>query len=74
MIVAGANGQNNVGGFSGAAYTFRNIGGTWFEEQEILPAISDPFDLFGSSVSIDEDLIVVGSPQNNFTATSAGAA
>lgn len=59
VIVVGAQGHNN---FTGAAYVFRRSGGNWIEEQELNASDGEPSDVFGVSVAVDGDLIVVGAP------------
>ncbi|PCI97347.1 MAG: hypothetical protein COB15_07860 [Flavobacteriales bacterium] len=60
--VAGAN----TLGFSGSAYVFvRNGSGVWLEVQKIVASDRWASDWFGWSVSIDNDQIAVGAPQEN---------
>ncbi len=49
------------GNESGAVYMFRRNGTTWVQEQKIIPADIAPFDYFGTSVSVYNDVVVVGS-------------
>jgi hypothetical protein len=55
-LVVGARSQNSS---QGAAYIFELVLNTWTFEQK-LTNITTPAGLFGSSVSLDEDRIVVG--------------
>ncbi|MCG7850787.1 MAG: PEF-CTERM sorting domain-containing protein, partial [ANME-2 cluster archaeon] len=59
-IVVGAYGDDDGGSCSGSAYVFTRSGTTWTEQQKL--TASDPAvnDLFGNSVSVDGDTIVVG--------------
>lgn len=72
-VVVGANGEDsNATGVngnqadnslsnSGAAYVFvRDAGGTWTQQAYLKASNPDPSDLFGSSVDISGDTIVVG--------------
>lgn len=73
-IVVGANGEdsnatgvngnetNNSRGNSGAAYIFTRSGNTWSQQAYLKAGESWSFlgDLFGHSVSIDDDTVVVG--------------
>lgn len=64
-IVIGAWGDQNAGGFSGAAYVFVRSGGTWVEEQKLIGSESSPGDGFGKSVAIEGDTIVCGAFGNS---------
>ncbi|MCG3125393.1 MAG: hypothetical protein CHACPFDD_00212 [Phycisphaerae bacterium] len=44
----------------GAAYVFHRSGGVWLEQAQLLASDADGGDLFGCSVSIDDDTAVVG--------------
>ncbi len=63
-IVVGANGDD--GGIfpgSGAAYVFTRAGSLWTQQQKLIGAATDDAawrDVFGSSVSISGDTVVVG--------------
>jgi hypothetical protein len=46
---------------SGAVYVFRRSGTTWVQEQKVIPADIAPYDYFGTSVSVYNDRVVVGS-------------
>ncbi len=48
---------------SGAVYVYKRSGSTWSQEAYIKAGNSDTYDGFGSSVDIDNDTLVVGSPQ-----------
>ena len=60
-IVVGAPRTNDVGTDSGAAYVFRLVGDEWIEEGRLTAADAAAVDRFGVSVSIDGDVLVVGS-------------
>lgn len=83
-IVAGAYGDSS---FMGAAYVFKRVGTTWNQEAYLTAPLRTPSDVYGISVSISGDTIVVGAPLEDSsqrtittvasadeTATSAGAA
>jgi len=59
-IVVGAFHAEDNGYQSGAAYVFRYDGSDWVEETKLLASDGSISDLFGYSVSIDGDVIVVG--------------
>ncbi|MEZ5979637.1 MAG: FG-GAP repeat protein [Planctomycetota bacterium] len=53
--------QSNTGApSSGAAYVFVRNGTTWSQQAYLKASNTDPMDLFGGSVAIDGDTIVVG--------------
>lgn len=60
-IVVGAPRMDDVGNDSGAAYVFRLIEDEWTEEDKLTAPDAAALDRFGVSVSIHEDVIVVGS-------------
>ena len=46
---------------SGAAYVYKRTGSTWAQEAYLKASNANAFDVFGSSVSLDVDTIVIGS-------------
>jgi len=84
----GVNGNqsNNNAGFSGAAYVFVRSGTTWSQQAYLKASNTGAVDLFGFSVSISGDTVVVGAQreasdatgvdgnQSDNSASSAGAA
>lgn len=67
-VVAGAWGDDDGGSLSGAAYVFeRNFGGAgvWGQRAKIVNPAPAGNDVFGSSVAIDGDTLVVGAPLDN---------
>jgi len=69
-IVGAFNKENMVGVYTGAAYIFEKIGGTWIEKQKITSSNGLLGDRFGSEVSTDGNLIAVsalGSDNNSYT-------
>ena len=74
VIVVGAKNHQDMMTDSGSAYIFEKQGDQWHEILELYP--SDPWqgNSFGTSVAIDEDVIVVGGPTaNGLNAYSGGA-
>ncbi len=47
---------------SGAAYVFGEDGGGWSQQTKLVPPFPIPFELFGFSVAIHDDVIAVGGP------------
>jgi len=84
----GVNGDqtDNSSMFAGAAYVFVRNGTTWTQQAYLKASNTDTFDLFGASVAISGDTIVVGASfegssatgvngdQNDNSAHQAGAA
>lgn len=62
-IVVGA--LDFLNGGSGSAYVFRFDGSVWTEEAKLVASNGAESDHFGTSVAIDNDVIVVGSPGND---------
>ncbi|MCG6168932.1 putative Ig domain-containing protein [Leptospira sp. FAT2] len=73
-IVAGAYGDT---AFSGAAYVFRKVGTTWSQEAYLTAPLRTNSDVFGISVAISGDTIVIGAPledsNQNFISTTASS-
>ena len=66
---------NDTGGMNaGAAYIFRNNGTQWIQEAKIQANDKDSWDLFGKSIKIKEDRIIVGARYEDTRNTNAGAA
>jgi hypothetical protein len=58
--VIGASGNADPANNQGAAYTFRRIGSTWTQTGKLLANDGKQADLFGGSVSISGDTVLVG--------------
>jgi uncharacterized repeat protein (TIGR02543 family) len=54
---------------SGAAYVFVRSGTTWSQQAYLKASNTDPADLFGTSVAISGDTVVVGAPEEESNAT-----
>lgn len=61
-IVVGAPGAD---GYDGAAYVYEQVTGGWTETVKLTPSAADPLDgdVFGMSVAISAETVVVGSPR-----------
>ena len=82
-VVVGAYGDDDRGDFSGSAYVFqRDNNGTpsdpnddyWVQEVKLIAADGAAEDLLGSSVSISENWVLVGSPGDDRSVHNAGSA
>lgn len=62
--VASAYNDDDRGVNAGAAYVLDRSGSTWSVGQKLTASEGMNFDLFGTSVAMTEDTIVVGAPQN----------
>ena len=73
-LVVGARGDDDKGSGSGSVYVYaRQIDGTWKQEHKLVAADGAPGDGFGSSVAIDGNLVVVGSPFDDDKGTTSGS-
>ena len=74
-ILVGAP-HTDHGGFSqGSAYLFkRNTSGSWAEFKKIELNASKEYDLFGYSVAINGDHLMIGAPQHDYNANGTGFA
>ena len=70
-VATGVGGDETLDGASdsGAAYVFRGIGETWGQEAFIKASNTGAGDLFGHSVSLWNDTLVVGAPGEDGRAT-----
>jgi len=67
----GINGSqsNNSASSSGAVYVFVRSGTTWSQQAYVKASNTDASDIFGSSISISGDTLVVGAPAEASNAT-----
>ena len=68
VVVAGARNEDELGNNAGAAYIFeRNKGGpdNWGQVQKLLADDGAFGDLFGETVHVEGDLVIVGAPNAN---------
>lgn len=61
----GSHGDDTFGMFSGAAYVFKKTGNTWTETQKLYASDAEADDMFGMSVSADEEYALIGKPDTN---------
>lgn len=59
------NQEDNTSGRSGAVYVFRRTGSVWNQEAYLKAPNTGADDLFGQSVTIVEDRLIVGAPQED---------
>ena len=72
--VVGAPYESEGGTDAGAAYVFTVSGTTWTQEAKLQSDDIEASDLFGCSVSVYYNTVVVGSRGNNTSGSNAGAA
>jgi hypothetical protein len=72
-IVVGARGDDHAGIGSGSAFVFARSQGVWTEQQRLGPRYPAPLDLFGFSVAISGETIVVGAPRDDEAGEDSGA-
>jgi len=63
--IVGAYFDDDNGWGSGSAYIFKKEADIWNQKQKLLPSGVDDYDFFGTSVSIYNDLAVIGSTGDN---------
>ncbi|MEZ5307728.1 MAG: hypothetical protein R2684_11345 [Pyrinomonadaceae bacterium] len=73
-IVVGAIGDLASVFRRGSAYVFRRAGCGWEYEAKLVPDSFSWIEMFGYSLAIEDDLIVVGGPQNSDFQQNQGAA
>src|SRR5262245_54089542 len=59
---------------AGAAYVFRRVNGAWLQEARLTALDAQANDNFGTSVAIDDELIVVGAPLDDDNGFNSGSA
>jgi hypothetical protein len=72
--VVGAKGNDDAGDNSGSAYVFVRSGGSWSQQAKLTADDAAIGDLFGYSVAISSDTVVVGAYQDDDAGTSSGSA
>jgi uncharacterized repeat protein (TIGR01451 family) len=74
-VVVGASEDSHAAGIgAGSVYVFISSGDTWSEQAKLVAGDAAGSDLFGVSVAIDGDTLVVGAPGYDDGGTSYGSA
>ncbi len=73
-VVVGADFHNEGVDSSGAAYVFHRSGSTWTQQAKLVISSGEQWDLFGRSVSVDGDYLVVGAYRDDDLGTDSGSA
>jgi hypothetical protein len=75
MAVAAPMGEpDETTGAAGQVYVFGDDGTSWTEHNVVSPVSGDEGDAFGTSIALDGDRMLIGSPGNDSVALNAGAA
>lgn len=72
--IVGAPGDATLGPDAGAAYVFIRKQTGWALQAKLIPSDGEPEDLFGFSVAMDGDTVIVGSHRSNVPGADAGSA
>ena len=72
--IVGAQFGDGLGPDTGAAYVFRRVGSSWVQEAKLTASDGAAGDLFGVSVSIDDDAAIVGANGDGHFGDLSGAA
>ena len=73
-VAVGANWDDDKGANSGSAYVFQRTGTTWGQQAKLIASDGAAADLFGNSVSISGDTVVVGAHQDDDNGADSGSA
>ncbi len=65
FAVVGANEDNENGDYAGSVYIFRHEDVNWIQQVKLLAPDGSPGDRFGSSVSINSNYVIIGSPKDD---------
>ena len=74
MAAIGSYWDEDNGDYSGSAYAYRSIENVWTQEFKYIPADGVIGQLFGISLSMDNDRVVVGANGDDDNGTDSGAA
>jgi FG-GAP repeat protein len=70
-VMVGAQNDDDAGDFSGSAYVFTRSGTVWSQQQKLTASDAALHDFFGTSLAIDGEIAVIGTP---FESLNRGAA
>jgi len=74
MAIVGARRDDDNGDDSGSAYIFRFDGSAWIEESKLVAGDGATDDMFGRSVSISGEKVIVGADGNDDNGMDSGSA
>lgn len=67
--VDGDQGNDSLFAISGAAYLFERVGTTWTQSHYFKASNTDSFDEFGTSIALEGDVLAIGAPREDSSAT-----
>jgi len=70
----GAHRDDDAGSRSGSAYVFVRTGTTWTEQSKLTASDAAPSDEFGFSVSIEDDVALIGARRDDDAGINSGSA
>jgi|ETNmetMinimDraft_21_1059911.scaffolds.fasta_scaffold01713_9 prepilin-type N-terminal cleavage/methylation domain-containing protein len=73
-VAVGATSNDDAGSSSGSAYVFTRSGTTWTEQAKLTASDAAASDLFGGSVAMNGDTLLVGATLNDDAGSSSGSA
>ncbi len=73
-VIVGATNDNGENSSPGFAYIFKRIGSSWIQQARLSPADGMGKDHFGHSVSIADDVVIVGSEGDDDFGEQSGSA
>jgi hypothetical protein len=73
-VIVGASWDDDNGGESGSAYIFTRSGTVWTEQAKLLASDGAADDMFGCSVSIDGDYVIIGAYWDDDIGSKSGSA
>lgn len=71
-IIVGARYEDSQGENVGSAYLFERSGSSWTETNKLQPVLINLGDLFGSSVAINKDILVIGAHKDDQAKNNVG--
>jgi len=74
VMVVGSDGDDDNGDRAGAAYVYRFDGAEWLLETKLLASDGMENDFFGSDVSLDGDVMVIGAAEFDYNEGGPGSA
>lgn len=76
LIAVGARWSTGNGARSGAGYVYRFDPGssTWIEEVKLIPSGSEPYDYYGTSIALSEEVVILGGTGEDIYGSNTGAA
>ncbi len=73
IVAVGADSHDDLGSASGAAYVFEKVNRVWTQTKKLLADDGASVDLFGSSVGVSGQTVVVGARQDDDLGSASGA-